>query len=271
MKRLKTEMSADITKLIEVMARLRDENTGCSWDLSQSHKTLMPQTTEEMNEMFYAITTNDSENLKEEIGDVLFHLVFYTRISEEKGDFDFSDVIDAVCEKMIRRHPHIFAGKKYKNKKEQSDDWQRIKLEEKQSKGKVNDNNLFPVEIKSLAAIEQGVMIQNSMAKLGFDWNNTNQIIAKISEESAEVVEAIESGNKEHIFEEYGDLLFAVLNLGRKLDIDSDLALREANLKFIQRSENMIKEAGSIESFAKLSILEQESIWAKVKELEGAN
>ncbi len=224
----------NIHPLIELITVLRDKDNGCPWDLQQTHETLIGMTFEELSELADAIARGDTQNTCEELGDVLFHLVFYARIAEENGDFCMQDVIDGTVKKMTQRHPHIFAGKVYSNAAEQKADWEHIKAEEKTGK-------TFPYPIlddkqklDSLPAIMQSIAMQKNLAELGL----------------------------------YGDLLFAVLNLGRKLDINPDMALRKANHKFYTRSESMITEAGSVESFVDLTMSEKEILWKKIKQLE---
>ncbi len=258
--------AVNLQPLVDLMATLRDKDNGCPWDLQQSHESLVSMTFEEMSELADAIARGDSPNTCEELGDVLFHLVFYAQIAKENGDFTMQDVIDDVAEKMTRRHPHIFAGKVYANAAEQKADWARIKAEEKA--GKVIP---YPVlddkqRLDSLPAILQSIAMQENLAKLGFDWENATDVFAKIDEETEELkAEIALSNNADRIFEEYGDLLFAVLNLGRKLNLDAEMALRKANHKFYARSEAMIAKTDGLESFAQLSLAEKEVLWHKVK------
>ncbi len=263
--------SVDINSLIDIMATLRDKENGCPWDLKQNYESIVPLTVEEVAELADAIAKDDSQNICEELGDILFHLVFYARIAEEQGDFTMQTVIDTVAEKMIRRHPHIFAGKVYANEEEQKADWHRIKAEEKALNPDTYEN-LSPLQkMDSLPAMAQSMAMQKQLAKMGFDWNNASEVFVKISEEMDEVQAEIavdrEGQNQDNITEEYGDLLFAVMNLGRKLNIDADMALRKANHKFYTRSEQMIKTAGSIEEFSQLSLDEQENLWQIAKKL----
>lgn len=268
----------NIQPLIEVMAALRDPESGCSWDLQQSHDTLVSMTFEELSELADAIARGDSENTCEELGDVLFHLVFYARIAEENGDFTMQEVIDTVAEKMIRRHPHIFAGKVYANEAEQKADWDSIKAAEKSGKTIPYPTLDAKQRLDSLPAIAQSLAMQKNLAKLGFDWFNAYDVFEKIDEEIHELKaeiphidnqshnqQSIEESNIDRVTEEYGDLLFAVLNLGRKLDIDPGMALRKANHKFYTRSESMISQSGNVESFANLSIDDKEALWGQVK------
>ncbi|PID64797.1 MAG: nucleoside triphosphate pyrophosphohydrolase, partial [Gammaproteobacteria bacterium] len=215
----------NIQPLIELISILRDKDNGCPWDLQQTHESLVSMTFEEMSELADAIARSDTQNTCEELGDILFHLAFYARIAEENDDFCMQDVIDVTVKKMIHRHPHIFAGKVYKNTAEQKADWQRIKTEEKT--GKIIP---YPIlddkqKLDSLPAIMQSIAMQKNLAELGFDWFDANDVFDKIAEEINEVkTELSRADNQDRVIEEYGDLLFAVLNLGRKLDINPDMA-----------------------------------------------
>lgn len=255
----------NIQPLIDIMATLRHPQKGCPWDLQQSHASLVSMTFEEMAELADAIAKDDSQNTCEELGDILFHLIFYARIAEESGDFSMQDVIDTVAAKMIRRHPHIFAGKVYQNTDEQKADWERIKLEEK-ALHPDRYRHLSPLQkMDNLPAIMQSIAMQRQLAKLGFDWFNAADVFAKIHEEMRELQAEIAADDQKNITEEYGDLLFAVLNLGRKLDIDPAMTLRKANHKFYARSEQMIQQAGDVEAFAELSMDDKEALWVRVK------
>ncbi len=229
-------------------------------------------TFEELSELADAIARGDTQNTCEELGDVLFHLVFYARIAEENGDFSMQDVIDSTVKKMTQRHPHIFAGKVYNNAAEQKADWEHIKAEEKTGK-----TLPYPIlddkqRLNNLPAMMQSIIMQKNLAKLGFDWFDAYDVFDKITEEINEIKAELScADNQDRVIEEYGDLLFAVLNLGRKLDINPDMALRKANHKFYTRSENMIIEAGSIENFVDMSMPEKETLWVKIKQLKQKN
>lgn len=268
----------NIQPLIDLMATLRHPENGCPWDLQQSHETLVAMSFEELSELADAIARGDSQNTCEELGDVLFHLVFYARIAEENGDFTMQTVIDTVAEKMTRRHPHIFEGKVYADEAEQKADWQRIKAEEKSGKIVPYPTLDDKQRLDSLPAIAQSIAMQKNLAKLGFDWFNAHDVFDKITEEIDElkaelphvapthVDDPTSNTNVDRITEEYGDLLFAVLNLGRKLDIDPDMALRKANHKFYARSEGMIILADGVQNFSDLSLDEKEALWHQVKQ-----
>ena len=256
----------NLNSLIKIMATLRDKESGCSWDLKQSHQTLISMTFEELSELADGIARSDADNTCEELGDILFHLVFYARISEEAGDFTMQDVIDKVAEKMVRRHPHIFAGKVYADAGEQKADWGEIKTLEKADKKPPYPALDDQQKLDGLPSILQSIAMQKNLAKLGFDWVNAHDVFDKIDEEINELkAELPLVNNHEKITEEYGDLLFAVLNLGRKLDINSDIALRQANHKFYKRSEKMINKVGNTDNFTNLSLAEKEILWQQIK------
>lgn len=263
-------MSAiDIQPLIDLMATLRDKDKGCDWDLAQTHESLVPLTAEEALELYDAIARADIDNICEELGDVLFHLVFYARIAEEQGDFTIQQVIDGVVEKMIRRHPHIFEGKVYADAAAQKADWARIKAEEKATKTfpypQLSPDNHYD----NLPAIAQSMMMQKQLAEMGFDWFDAHSVFDKVTEEMHELQDELkQADNTARVQEEYGDLLFAVLNLGRKLAIDPDMALRKANHKFYARSEAMLAMAGGLEPFASQTMDEKEQLWREVKKRE---
>lgn len=259
-----------IQPLIDLMATLRHPEKGCPWDLQQSHESLISMTFEELSELADAIARGDKQNTCEELGDVLFHLVFYARIAEENNDFTMQNVIDGTVDKMIRRHPHIFLGKVYADADEQKADWERIKKAEQKDKKKAYPtlDSVLPKEQNpdALPTIIQSITMQKNLAKLGFDWFEAHDVFAKIQEEIDELkAELPHVDNAEKITEEYGDILFAVLNLGRKLDIDPDMALRKANHKFYGRSEAMIHLAGNVGDFAALSMDDKAALWAQVK------
>lgn len=257
--------SIDLTPLTDIMAMLRDPENGCPWDLKQSHETLVSMTFEEVAELADAIAKSDNNNICEELGDLLFHLVFYARIAEEAGDFTMQDVIDYVAEKMIRRHPHIFQNTVYASEAEQKADWERIKAEEKALKPNTYEHLSILEKMDSLPAMLQSISMQKQLSNMGFDWQAAADVFAKINEEINELNTEMQADNPITINEEFGDLLFAVINLGRKLNVDPETALRSANHKFYARSEQMIQRAGNIAKFTALSQCEKSTLWEQVK------
>ncbi len=242
-----------IDRLLNIMRRLRDPQTGCSWDVAQTFATIAPYTIEEAYEVLDAIEREDMPALKDELGDLLLQVVFHARMAEEAGLFDFGDVVAGISEKMERRHPHIFS-----DNPQQSPGWEEIKAQERSQDP---DPSALAGVAKSLPALMVAEKLQKRAARVGFDWPDTAGPTGKIQEELAELDAALTPQHRE---EEFGDLLFAVVNLGRKLKIDSEVALREANRKFEARFRAMEAQVGEQE-FAKLSLDEQESLWMEVK------
>ena len=243
-----------IERLVAIMARLRDPLTGCDWDRVQTWDTIAPYTIEEAYEVADAIERADMADLKDELGDLLLQVVFHARIAEEAGDFALDDVIAAICDKMERRHPHIFGD--VKNGGHHL--WEQIKAAERGAK-QAGAGALDGVAL-GLPALLRAEKLQKRAARTGFDWPDPGGARAKIDEELAEV-EGAET--PEHREEEIGDLLFAVVNWARKLGVDPEAALRSANAKFEGRFKAMEAEAG--DAFAGLGLDAQEALWQKVK------
>ena len=238
--------SSDIDELLEIMAKLRDPDKGCPWDLEQNFSTLINHTIEETYEVADAIDSKDMMGLKDELGDLLFQIVFYAQLANESGNFNFSDVVDAISKKMIRRHPHVFSDTVYQTSEERLNAWEDIKCIEKKSKEKNfketrNDSALDGVII-SLPALSRANKLQKCASRAGFDWNTLSPVIAKVREELEEVKAEIQSGNKKRQQDELGDLLFSCVNLSRKLEIDPEIALRGSNVKFEKRFRLMEKQ-----------------------------
>ncbi|MGE4411372.1 MAG: nucleoside triphosphate pyrophosphohydrolase [Sphingobium sp.] len=246
--------SPDITPLIRIMARLRDPDEGCSWDIQQSFSTIAPYTIEEAYEVADAIEREDMEALRDELGDLLLQTVFHARIAEEAGHFAFQNVVEAICDKMVRRHPHVFGND------EESPGWEEIKAaERKAAPGKADGSALAGVA-NALPALLRAEKLQKRAARTGFDWPDSEGVIAKIDEELDEVRSARTDAERE---EEIGDLLFAVTNLARHMKVDPEQALRRANRKFERRFRSMEDEAG--EDFSALPLKAKEKLWQKAK------
>jgi ATP diphosphatase len=245
-----------IERLMAIMARLRDPVTGCEWDTVQTFATIAPYTIEEAYEVADAIARNDLTDLKDELGDLLLQVIFHSRMAQELGAFDLSDVIAGICDKMERRHPHIFRGAETGGHHL----WEQIKAEERGSKG--TSGALDGVAI-GLPALTRAEKLQKRAARTGFDWTDPADARAKIDEELAEVESAT---SDDHRAEEIGDLLFATVNWSRKLGIDPEAALRAANAKFERRFRAMEAQAG--DAFAGLSLEQQEDLWVAVKSAE---
>lgn len=265
----------NIQDLLDIMEQLRNPKTGCPWDLNQSFATIIPFTIEEVYEVVDAIERNDKIDLCEELGDLLFQIVFYAQLAKEEESFTFADVVSSVVTKMIRRHPHVFDHGSARTIGEIETNWQRIKKQEKierqqrrEAAGLSDDSpkGLLSSVKTSLPTYQQAIALQDKAAEVGFDWHDVSQIIAKIEEEKMELIEAITSHNSQEIEDEFGDLLFAILNLARRLKIDPRAALSRTNNKFRKRFayiEKCLKSQGRNLSDSNLS--EMESLWQQAK------
>ena len=261
-----TAPASAFLKLIDVMSRLRTPESGCPWDLEQSYATIAPYTIEEAYEVADAIERGDMTDLKEELGDLLFQVVFHSQMAAEDGAFDIADVTNGIADKMVRRHPHVFESPDDRSATEQTRAWERIKADERASKAsEVNPSALDGVAL-SLPALLRAEKLQNRAARVGFDWAEAEPIFDKLAEETQEVRDAIQSGIRDDIEDELGDLLFVAANLSRRLDVDPEQALRRANAKFERRFRAMEAEATADGvNFADLTLDEQESYWQRVK------
>jgi ATP diphosphatase len=248
-----SDRAVDITPLTDIMARLRDPERGCPWDVEQSFATIAPYTIEEAYEVADAIQRDDMAALKDELGDLLFQVVFHSRMAEEAGSFDLSGVITAICEKMVRRHPHVFGDG------QASPGWDEIKAAERAEKDKDDRSALAGVAI-ALPAMARSEKLQKRAARVGFDWDDIADVRAKLLEEIEEVDQA---QNRSEIEDEIGDVLYAAVNLARHHKVDPETALRAANAKFERRFRAMEAKAG--EAFAALPLDEKEALWQTVK------
>lgn len=256
-----------LLKLVDIMARLRTPETGCPWDLEQTFATIAPYTIEEAYEVADAIERGDMGDLREELGDLLFQVIFHSRIAEEAGAFALADVIAAINDKMIRRHPHVFVAADGRDAEGQTVAWEEVKAAERAAKGKkAEDTSALAGVALSLPALLRAEKLQKRAARTGFDWTQAAHIFDKLEEETAEVKEAMAGGDADAIEDEIGDLLFVAANLARRLSVDPEQALRRANVKFERRFRAM--EAAAAEAgveFASLSLDEQEAYWQSVK------
>lgn len=222
-----------IARLVEIMARLRDPQGGCPWDLEQNFATIAPYTIEEAYEVADAIERQAWGELKGELGDLLFQAVYHAQMASEARHFTFADVVRAISDKMVARHPHVFAGENSdKTAEDQTRDWEVMKAAERA--GRAEGGVLDGVAV-GLPGLTRAVKLQNRAARVGFDWPSTDEVIDKITEEARELNEARAGMSEAEVFEEFGDLLFVVANLARHLKIDPEAALRAANAKFIRR------------------------------------
>lgn len=215
---------------------LRDPDTGCPWDLEQDFSTIAPYTIEEAYEVADAIARDDMPALQDELGDLLFQVVFYARMAKEAGDFDFGDIVDGICDKMLRRHPHVFGSEAERAAGPGEGSWERIKAQERSGDG---DEGVLAGVAKSLPALKRAQKLGKRAAGVGFDWPDRGGVREKIAEELEELEEAVGARNRAAIEEEFGDLLFAVVNLARHLDVDAEKTLMDANRKFEQRFAEM--------------------------------
>jgi ATP diphosphatase len=252
-------MSADITPLTNIMARLRDRDTGCPWDIEQNFATIAPYTIEEAYEVADAIERNDLDALKDELGDLLLQVVFHSQMASEQSAFTLQDVVNAICDKMVRRHPHVF-GDISAASHEVPDNWETIKAAERSDN---DDNSALAGVALALPALLRAQKIQKRAARTGFDWPDQSGVRDKIIEELDEVSEATTA---EHVAEEIGDLLFAVVNLARFHQVDAEHALKQANTKFERRFRDMELSAG--DAFVDLSLEQKEELWQQAKAKE---
>ncbi len=255
---------AGIERLIEIMRRLRDPETGCPWDIEQSFETIAPYTIEEAYEVADAIERQDWAELEGELGDLLLQTVYHAQMGAETGRFSFETIVRAISDKMVARHPHVFGDEsRDKSSAQQTADWERIKAAERS--GKAQKGTLDGVAI-GLPALLRALKLQKRAARVGFDWPSTDEVIDKIREESAELVEARDSLTAAEIEEEFGDLLFVMANLGRHLGLDPEAALRAANAKFTRRFEGVeAKLAAMGKTPAESNLAEMDALWDEVK------
>ena len=265
------DSSREIERLLEIMAALRTPKTGCPWDLAQNFSTIAPYTLEEAYEVADAIARGDLADLKDELGDLLLQVVFHARMAEEQGVFDFGDVVQAITEKLIRRHPHVFADETSRSPRAVEGLWERIKAEEKAAnKTTVQTGALAGVPV-ALPALSRAFKLQDKASKVGFDWNDPRAVLRKIREEADEIEAELNRAeiNKAATGSEVGDLLFAVVNLARHLNADPEAVLRRANLKFERRFaaiERALAARGKAPQEA--SLAEMDTLWNEAKAAE---
>ncbi|WP_070970428.1 nucleoside triphosphate pyrophosphohydrolase [Vibrio sonorensis] len=260
-----------IEELQQIMSRLRDPLTGCPWDKKQDFDTIVPYTIEETYEVVDAIQNRDWSNLKEELGDLLFQVIFYSQIAKEQDLFDFEEVVEAVNEKLVRRHPHVFESDDSITEQELHANWEREKAKEKAAAGKVEQSILDSIP-NSLPALSRATKIQKKVAKHGFDWDSLGPVVEKVQEEVEEVMqEALQvEVDEDKVESELGDLLFATVNLARHLGKDPEVALSKANLKFSRRFKGVEKKASDQGKALKDYTLPQlDQFWEQVKKEQG--
>jgi len=274
--------SRDIARLIEIMAALRTPGSGCPWDLEQNFQTIAPYTIEEAYEVADAISRADLDDLKDELGDLLLQVVFHARMAEEQGSFAFGDVVQAITEKLIRRHPHVFGDTAGMSTREVNLQWDEIKAEERAARAKAGKG---PALVESstgragalagvspgLPALARALKLQQKASQVGFDWNSAKAVIDKIREETDEIEAELGHGDAEKLKGEVGDLLFVVVNLARHLDVDPETALRMCNLKVERRFaaiEDGLAAVGKRPEEATLA--EMDALWDAAKERQKA-
>jgi XTP/dITP diphosphohydrolase len=243
-------------RLVNIMDDLREK---CPWDKKQTVQTLRPLTIEEMYELADAITENDWKGIKEELGDLMLHLVFYAKIGAEQQQFTLEEAIHGICEKLIHRHPHIYGDVKVENEEQVKQNWEKLKLKE----GKKSVLSGVPV---SLPAVVKATRLQEKARQVGFEWDNREQVWDKVTEETQELHEAVAANEPHKIEEEFGDLMFSLINYARFLQIDAENALEKTNKKFISRFTRMEQQAlQQGKSLADMTLTEMDAIWNEIK------
>lgn len=265
-------MSASMDRLLKIMARLRDPKGGCPWDLEQSFATIAPHTLEEAYEVVDAIESGDKGALKDELGDLLFQIVFYAQMAEEEGSFSFDQIAEAICDKMERRHPHVFGSGEVRDSGEHIQLWETQKAEERAAK---QETGVLDGVSVGLPALTRAVKLQKRVSRVGFDWPGAEQVFDKLTEEIGELrAELGETPDQARIQDEMGDILFVVANLARKLGVDPETALRGCNRKFERRFrhiETSLAAQGRGPEQASLDEMEELWVEAKMQERKAAN
>lgn len=264
--------SRDIGALIDIMAALRTPGSGCPWDLEQSFATIAPYTIEEAYEVADAIARGDLDDLRDELGDLLLQVVFHARMAQEQGAFVFGDVVQAITEKLVRRHPHVFGDARGLKVEAVNELWERIKAQEKAAQaenGKPAEAGALAGVSVALPALTRALKLQEKASKVGFDWNDPRAVLNKIREEADEIEAALETNDRDAIGREVGDLLFAVVNLARHVKADPEAVLRATNAKFERRFasiERALAAQGKSPGGATLS--EMDALWDAAKAAE---
>lgn len=261
-------MTTKLEKFAEIIAKLRDPNGGCPWDLEQTYQTMPPHILEEAYEVVEAINQDDRKELKEELGDLLMQVVFLSQLAQEEGAFTLDDVIDGITDKIIRRHPHVFGEIKAENSDEVLKNWENIKQQERYQKEQFSILDNVPIALPSLL---RAAKLQKRCAKVGFDWSELEPTIQKVEKELQEVRDEVskQPQNPQAIEEEIGDLLFASVNVARHLKLNPEEALRKANLKFERRFRQVEQSIlASGRQLEQVSLAEMDLIWDQVKQQE---
>jgi nucleoside triphosphate diphosphatase len=260
-------MLKNTQQLLDIMAQLRHPETGCAWDVKQDFASLIPYVIEEAYEVVDAIERNDLDDLRSELGDLLLQVVFHAQIADERGHFSFEEVSEAICDKLVRRHPHVFADAIYNNDEERHQAWEQAKAEERQEKNTAaTQASVLDGVPGSLPALLECEKIQNRAANFGFDWKSVEPVFDKVQEELDEVKEAWASGNQAHIEEEIGDLLLVAVNLARHLKINPELALKHSTKKFSKRFQYIEQQvAATGRDLKNCQLAELDAYWDEAK------
>ncbi len=260
--------SRNIGRLLDIMAALRTPQSGCPWDLAQNFATIAPYTLEEAYEVADAIARNDLADLEEELGDLLLQVVFHARMAEEQGAFDFGDVVETITDKLIRRHPHVFADERAADPQAVKGLWEEIKAQEKVLRGRSEDKGALAGVPVALPALTRALKLQAKASRVGFDWNDPRAVLRKIREEADEIEDALD-GDETNAAAEIGDLLFAAVNLARHLHADPETLLRQTNQKFERRFaaiERALAARGKAPQDTTLA--EMDALWEEAKARE---
>ncbi len=261
---------ASMQRLLEIMSRLRDPATGCPWDLRQTYATIVPYTLEEAYEVADTIQRGDMAELRDELGDLLFQVVFYSQIAREEGHFDFEQVAEGICEKMLRRHPHVFSDAEYASDEALRHAWESTKARERKQRGTAEEHSELDGVARALPALMRAEKLQRRAARVGFDWPDAKGALDKLEEELAEVRAEIDAGDEAALEDELGDLLFSVVNVVRLLGADAEQTLSRANEKFERRFRAMERELHrrGRQDLNALSAQEWDRAWEAVKSRE---
>lgn len=270
--------SRDITRLLEIMAALRDPTSGCPWDVEQDFRSIAPYTIEEAYEVADAIQRDDHDDLREELGDLLLQVVYHAQMADEEGRFDFADVVEGITTKMIRRHPHVFGDEEAKSAGMAKGAWERIKAEEKRERAKrraqlgieEKDKGFLDHVPTIFPALTEAEKLQRQASKVGFDWGAAGPVLDKITEETQELAQEVsdDAPDRDRIEDEIGDLFFAIANLARHLEIDPEKALKRTNAKFRKRFAHIEETAMARQTtLDAMTLDEMEEIWQAAKRI----
>lgn len=262
-----------IQQLLDIMRALRDADSGCPWDLEQNFQSLIPYTIEEAYEVADAIERNDLNDIKNELGDLLFQIVFYSQLAAEQQAFDFNDVVQAISNKLTRRHPHVFADVKVKDAQAQTKEWEKLKQAERMTKAKESASVLSHLDdvSRTLPSLMRAEKLQKRAAREGFDWPDIKGVMAKVYEELGEIQQELDAEVLEQarLEDEIGDLFFSCINLARHAGVDTEQCVRKANLKFERRFRALEELAkNKSQTLNKMESFELEKLWKEVKSIE---